>query len=137
MKNQNKKTWIAVVVGLLVVAAMYFVWSTNRPATSAGAKSVTVEVKDSEGTVSSYEVHTDSEYLIDVLNEAAASTEFSFEAIDSEYGPYITAVNGETADFSVNQAYWAIYVNGNYGEYGADQQPVNDGDVFQLAYERS
>jgi len=49
-------------------------------------------------------------------------------------GLYITTVNGVTADFDKDGAYWSIMVNGEYGQYGADSQPVADGDEFQLVY---
>jgi hypothetical protein len=39
--------------------------------------------------------------------------------------------------FGVEGDQVAIYVNDEYGQYGADQQPVNDGDAFRLAYEIS
>ena len=54
---------------------------------------------------------------------------------ESDYGLYIETVNGLTADYDANGAYWSIYVNGEYGQYGADAQPVADGDAFSLVYE--
>ncbi len=44
-------------------------------------------------------------------------------------------VNGLTADFTTGNAYWAIYVNGEYGSYGLSQQPVTDGDTYAIVYE--
>ena len=46
----------------------------------------------------------------------------------------VKVVNGETADFNVDSAYWSVLVNGEYGNYGISQQPVHDGDVFTIAY---
>ena len=46
----------------------------------------------------------------------------------------IMAVNGEEARYEVNKAYWSIMVNGEYGMYGASEQPVADGDAYQLVY---
>ena len=43
-------------------------------------------------------------------------------------------VNGVTADFNVDSAYWSVTVNGEYGIFGIDSQPVADGDAFQLIY---
>ena len=60
---------------------------------------------------------------------------FTYEGTDSEYGIYITTINGIKADYDADGAYWSIYVNGEYGQFGADQQPVNDGDAFKFAYE--
>ena len=68
--------------------------------------------------------------------ELKAKGDFTYEGSDSEYGLYIESVNGLKADYNVDKAYWAIYVNGEYGQLGADTQPVNDGDSFKLAYEK-
>ena len=52
-----------------------------------------------------------------------------------EYGYTLYTVNGLTADFTTGNAYWAIYVNGEYGSYGLSQQPVTDGDIYAIVYE--
>ena len=54
-----------------------------------------------------------------------------------EEGPYgltISAVDGETADWNVDQSYWALYIGEEYATTGADSTPVNDGDGFKLVY---
>ncbi|MEE0967314.1 MAG: DUF4430 domain-containing protein, partial [Bacilli bacterium] len=43
-------------------------------------------------------------------------------------------VNGVTADYNTDGAYWGFYVNEEYCNYGIDQQPVNDQDAFQIVY---
>ena len=60
--------------------------------------------------------------------------DLTVEGADGDYGLYIDTVNGLTADYAVDGAYWSIYVNGEYGNYSADQQPVADGDVYGLVY---
>ena len=132
-------------------------WQTNSPSAAVGTTikvnscpllasaddeeeriDITIEVLDNEEKTTSYELHTDAEYLKGAMDELAAKdSTFKVEGSDGEYGFFIEAVNGITADFETDKAYWAIYVNDEYGQYGADQQPVNDGDVFRLAYEIS
>ena len=46
----------------------------------------------------------------------------------------IETVNDCTADWDKDHAWWSVYVNGELANYGVDQQPVNDGDVFCLQY---
>lgn len=58
----------------------------------------------------------------------------TIEVTEGDYGLYIDTVNGLTADYAEDGAYWSIYVNGEYGSYSADQQPVADGDVYGLVY---
>ena len=69
------------------------------------------------------------------MDELAGAGDFSYEGEEGAYGIMIQTVNGVTADYNKDGAWWGIYVNGNAGEYGADSQPVNDGDSFALRYE--
>lgn len=103
-------------------------------ATAEGSKHVTITVVDNEQNETTYEANTDAEYLKEVFDEI---DDLVVEGDDSEYGLYITTVNGLTADYNTDGAYWAIYVNDEYGMYGADQQPVTDGDAYKLVYEVS
>ena len=130
MKKQNKII-IAVVAIVAVIACLIAVYVCNKPATTTGAKHVSIEVIDDEGNSTVYEANTDAEYLSEVFEEI---DELSVEGSTSEYGLYIETVNGVTADYTANSAYWSIMVNGDYGMYGADSQPVTDGDAYQLIY---
>ena len=60
---------------------------------------------------------------------------FEYESSAGAYGMFITSVNGVKADDS-RKTYWAIYVNGEYGQFAADSQPVNDGDAYAFKLER-
>ena len=90
---------------------------------------------DDAGEVTSYELSTDVETLRELMDEAAESEDFSYEGDEDDYGLYINTVNGLTADYDTDGAYWAIYVDGEYGQYSADTQPVEDGGTYRLAYE--
>lgn len=46
----------------------------------------------------------------------------------------VESVNGVFADYVKDGAYWAIYVDGAYGNYGIDAQPLEDGHTYQLVY---
>lgn len=97
-----------------------------------GKYKITVEVVNDQGETKSYESSTDAEVLYDALLEIDGLT---LDGYESDYGYYITGVNGLTADYDADGAYWSIYVNGEYGSYGVDSQPVADGDTYRLAYE--
>ena len=68
------------------------------------------------------------------MDELTKNTDFTYEGEDSEYGFMINKINGQSAVYDTDGAYWSIYVNGEYGQYGADSQPVNDGDAFKFEY---
>lgn len=118
----------AVVVFLIIVAVMF------KPEPQTGDKSITVTLTDNNGVDTVYEHSTDAEYLLEAVREIEG---LELQGEDGEYGFYITAVNGITADYSIDQSYWAIYVNGEYGSYGIESQPIEDGGRYALVYERS
>ena len=134
MKNNKKLIWsiIGIAAAIIILLGVYKAFG---PKTSAGTKAYTVEVLDKEGASVSYEGTTDAEYLSDLMNELKAEGNFTYEGTGGDYGLFISSINGLTADYETDGAYWAIYVNGAYGEYGADAQPVNDGDVYRFVYE--
>ena len=91
-----------------------------------GAKTVTVEVVAAEQTVK-FTVHTDKETV------GAALLELGLIAgEESQYGLYIKQVNGITADYDVDQTYWAFYINGEYAMTGADSTELTDGAVYKF-----
>ena len=103
---------------------------------TAGSKSVVIEVVDSTGTTTSYDVDTDAEYLKDAMDDLAeADDSFSFSGKDSGYGLMVQVINGKQAIYEEDGAYWALYVNGEYGQYGVTEQPVTDGDTYTWSYE--
>ncbi len=133
MENKtNKKGLIAGIIVLVVlVAAFLIAWSTLKPETNAGAKTVTLKVINSQGETKEYVVKTNAEVLRQVMDEAKG---FEYEGIEDSTSFMVTTVNGETADWSVNQSYWGFYINGEYCNYGIKEQPVADGDVFTIEY---
>lgn len=135
-RNTSKKKIVlgvvSVVLLIAVFAGIYFLFG---PKTTEGSKSYTLEVVDDAGNTKDYKASTDAEYLRDALEELEESEDFSMEGDEDDYGLYIDTVNGVTADYDADGAYWAIYVNGEYGQNGVDSQPVHDGDAFKLVYE--
>ena len=118
--------------GMAVLAIfMVLAYALFREAPVAGQKAVTIQVVDQMGTSVTYEVTTDAEYLQQVMEEADGLT-FAYE--DGPYGASVHTVNGLRADFTLDGAYWSFFVNDEYCNYGITQQPVEDGDVFQIVY---
>ena len=128
---KKKNLFLTLIAAVALISVFAFVYKTYAPKATEGSKSITIEVVNAAQEVKTYNITTDAEYL----EQAFAETE-GLE-ITNEEGPYgmtIMAVNGEEARYEVNGAYWSIMVNGEYGLYGASEQVVNDGDVFQLVY---
>ncbi len=85
--------------------------------TDGEEKNITLTVTYSDGTSENYEITTTAEYLMDAIEDTV-----TLEGSESDYGFYLETVNGETADYDTDGAYWAIYVNDEYGMYGLDSQ---------------
>lgn len=102
----------------------------------AVAQEIEIQVQDANGEVTRYAVTTSATILQDAMDECAGLyADFSYDGEAADWGFYLTTVNGLTADYDADGAYWSLYVNGEYGSYGIDSQPVNEGDVFLFAYE--
>lgn len=95
-----------------------------------GAKTLTVEVKAEEKTVT-FTVHTDGK----TVGEALISNNL-IAGDESEYGLYVKKVNGITADYDVDQSYWAFYVDGEYAMSGVDTTDIVEGSVYKLEYSK-
>ena len=80
-----------------------------------------------------YQIKTDAEYLQGAMDDAKEEG-LTYSGEDSEYGLMVDTVNGEKAVFEKDGAYWGFSVNGEYCNYGISEQPVADGDAFEIAY---
>ncbi len=129
--NTKTKKIIGIALVIVLAVAMIFAYVNFREQTAEGNKTVTIEVTAQNKAVTTYTVNTDALYLKEVMEEADGLT---FSGTEGPYGVMITEVNGEVADYNTNGAYWAFYVNGEYCNYGIDEQPVEDGDVFGIVY---
>ena len=127
--KKNTKIIIATIAVIVVAAIFLGVYLGTRPDTTAGQKTITVEVVHSDESVQTFTYETDAEYLGDVLLE-----EGLVEGDMGEFGLYITAVDGEEAIYEVDSSYWALYEGDDYAQQGADQTPIYDGSAFSLVY---
>ena len=138
---QKKNSKIVIISGVILVAliAVFIIcYNAFSAKPSEGSKSVVIEVVDSTGAITDYEINTDAEYLKDAMDELASNDDsFSYSGTDGDYGIMVEVVNGEQAIYAEDNAYWALYVNGDYGQYSANQQPVVDGDIYTWTYEKA
>lgn len=135
LKQSKKKIWIGVALLAVFAAILVAVYMIAGPKAKEGTKQCTLEVENDQNKVKSYKISTDAKYLREVMDELVEEGDFSYEGTEGEYGLYIESVNGLTADYETDGAYWSIYVNGEYGQNSADNQPVADGDTYRLSYE--
>lgn len=128
MKKNGKLIGASIVV-VVLIAVFAGIWFATRPATSQGAKTITVEVVHKDESTKTFTYHTDAEYLGEVI-----LAEGLVKGDQGDYGLYITEVDGESAVYETDSAYWAFYQGGEYANQSVDQTPINDGDAFSLVY---
>ena len=129
--KQTSKTWLGVGLLLVLIVGMALAYVTFREQPVVGRKEITIEVVDSSGTSAIYELTTTAEYLQQAMDEAEGLT---YSGSEGPFGPMIETINGESAVYETDNAYWSFEVNGEYCSYGIAEQPVEDGDAFQIIY---
>ncbi|MBO5744423.1 MAG: DUF4430 domain-containing protein [Clostridia bacterium] len=93
-----------------------------------GSKTVVVEVIAEEKTIT-FTIKTDKSIVGDALTDHGL-----ISGEEGPYGLYIKSVNGITADYDVDQAYWAFNINGEYAMTGVDTTEIAEGTTYQLVY---
>jgi hypothetical protein len=97
-----------------------------KPKAVQGSKEITVEVVIPDEETKEFTMNTDAEYLSQALEERNL-----IKGDSSEFGLFITEVNGHAAD-STKQEWWCITKNGEDVLTGADQTPIADGEQYEL-----
>lgn len=87
----------------------------------------TVIVTDVDGTETTFEYTSEAATVGEAL-----LAEGLIAGDESAYGLYITSVNGITADWDTENAYWAFYINGEYAETGVDTTEIVAGTTYEL-----
>ena len=142
-----KKTWIWIAVAVIALAAlvigMLAIYNAKKPkpapapegttqsgetTTAVPAKSFTVKVVHSDGSEKTFTYQSDKTYLGEAVYEAGLVI-----ADENNPGMFHT-VDGEKADWNVNQSYWAFYIGEDYAMYGIEETPIEDGAVYRLVY---
>ena len=147
MKTAGKTIRIFFLVLLCAVTALFLIGcgdgeaKSEQPDSAANADSaentgkeegtvtITVEVINSAGEHKEHTIVTKGKTLADALLESGLA-----EGPIEEYGLFITTVDGEVADWAVDQSYWALSKDGEYLMTGASDTPIADGEHYELTY---
>ena len=96
-----------------------------------GATVFAFVVVDGEGNETAFEIHTDKT----IVGEALLELEL-IEGEAGDFGLYVKTVNGITADYDVDQTYWAFYVDGEYAMTGVDATEIEEGATYSFKVEK-
>ena len=103
--------------------------STNK--LGEGKTQFNFTVVDKDGKETAFDIHTDKTTVGDALLELEL-----IAGEESTYGLYVKTVNGITADYDVDQTYWAFYVNGEYATAGVDSTNIEAGATYTFKVEK-
>ena len=125
---KNKKLVITLSAGLIaLIAAFAVVFALSRPETEQGSKEITVTVVFADESEKEYVINTDAEYLGDALLEEKLVSE------EEHSSGFYTVIAGERADYTLDGRWWGLYIDGEMGNLGINQQPIADGETFEIA----
>lgn len=88
-------------------------------------------VVDKDGNETKFEIHTDEKTVGEALLKVLL-----IEGEEGAYGLYVKKVNGITADYDVDQTYWAFYINGEMAMTGVDTTDVEAGATYSFKVEK-
>ena len=125
---KNKKLLIGVLVMVFVVAAFVAVYFGSQTAAQEGSKAFTVTVIHADGSEKKFDYRTDAEKLGAFLEEKGL-----IDSTGADQGMFHT-VDGEKADWNVNQSYWAFYIGEDYAMTGIYDTNIEDGAAYKLVY---
>lgn len=125
----KKMIWILTVLAVVAAGGLIAIRYANRPRTQQGVKSITVEIIHSDSSKRTVPVTTERDLLEEVLND-----EHLAEGSQGPYGLYIETADGETASYSVDQAWWKLLIDGEQAQQGVGETPIEDGRLYTLEY---
>ena len=127
-KTMNKMMRLILCTVLIAVMALMAAGCGSKSAeTTSPGVSFTFVVTDLEGNESTFDITTSKATVGEALLD-----EGLIVGEDSEYGLYVTSVNGMAADWDNDQTYWAFYIDGEYATTGVDATEVTEGATYSF-----
>ena len=134
MKQTRLQRFLSFALCLVLIAAMALltVGCNNKRDEDGSEKSFTFIVVDAAGKETKFDITTTKTTVGDALLE-----EGLIEGEDGQYGLYVKKVNGISADYNVDGAYWSFYVGNDYAQTGVDSTDIEDGATYKFVYTKA
>lgn len=116
--------------GILAAAVgMGGIYLAAGPKAAAGTKKYEVRVIHKDGSEKTFQLTSDDESVGTALQK-----EGIIHGNSTASGLFVTEVDGETAVYEQDKAYWTFMVNGERSATGVDATPLEDGAVYTWQY---
>lgn len=129
MKQSKRllRSLIAISILAVLMIGMLLIYNQFKPQGAKGSKEIVVEVVIPDEENTEVTLNTDAEFLRQALEE-----ENMIKGTESDFGLFITEVNGRTVDNS-KEEWWCITKDGATVEYGVDQIAIADGEHYEIS----
>ncbi|MEG2769932.1 MAG: DUF4430 domain-containing protein [Oscillospiraceae bacterium] len=124
--KKNKKILLLAVSLVLVVALCIGAYFIFIPKATQGQKNIEVCVIVADETVKTEKIKTDEEFLRGAIEKPLA-----LKGSDSEYGMFVTEVDGIVAD-DAKKEWWCFSKDGEMLNTGIDSTPIADGEKYEI-----
>ena len=132
LKNFLKKSTAILAAAILVFTFFALSGCKEKPAYDIGSsdgvlqKSVTFKMVFEDKTEKTVELKTEKTTLAEALVEA--------QLIEYEKSGLYTTIDGVTADYSKDGAWWCITKGGQMLNYGLNDIKIKDGETYEATY---
>lgn len=128
MKQQNKKKVLLIGgIAIAIIAVLVGVWFfTTQSSIITGEKNIKVMVVYADQSQDMFDIKTKEEFLRGALEQ-----EKLISGNESQYGLFVTTVNGITANDS-KQEWWQFSSSGSALPTSVDSTPIADGQQFEI-----
>ncbi len=132
---KQKKLVVGLISVLMVVMLLFTAGCGEAQNNSSVVSNVADELKTISVTVvyadeseKVFDIETDAEFLGEAMLEEKLITEEEYES------GFYTEIDGVKADYNADKAWWCITKNGEMTTVGMNEQPIADGENFEITY---
>ncbi len=131
-----KKAFIASIIALCAVSTAFAFYVVEKDVNETARKvDVSLIIDFNNGTRWQFNLTLEGKNVtvFDALNGAAKQGGFDIKA--TYYGQFDSYFVDSIAGIGGNGKYWLYYVNGNFGDVGADKKVLEEGDLIEWRLE--
>ena len=128
---KQKKLMVGLISVLMVVMLLFTAGcgeAQNSSSTATEIKEIAVTVVYADKSEKVFDIETDAKFLGEAMFQKKLITEEEFKS------GFYTVIDGVKADYSVDKSWWCITKGGKMTTVGMNEQPIADGDSFEITY---
>ena len=130
-KNFLKKSLALIAAAILVFTFLTLSGCSEKPvddgsSVSAVQKTFFFKIVFEDKTEKTIQINTEKEFLADALVEA--------ELIEYNESGLYTTIDGVTADYNKDSAWWCITKGGETVNVGMNELKISDGETYEATY---